>query len=92
MSHLTGWRHLRIGWGRRELKDREFEAFDQFSHKRKVKSIDGVAGKVIVRIPEEGGVGDHQRRQSCLPERGVVTQARFRQDPSIEGKEKRFDC
>ena len=79
-----------IWLGRRELKEREFEAFNEFSHERKIKSIDRVAGKVIVRIPKEGGVRDHQRRQSCIPEGGVVTQARFRQDPSIEGKEKRL--
>ena len=78
--------------GRRELKQHEFEAFDEFSHKRKVESIDRVTGKVVVRIPEEGGVRDHQRWQTCVPERGVVTEARVRQDPSIEGKEKRFDC
>ena len=69
---------------------REFEAFDEFSHEREIKSIDCVAGKVVVRIPEKGGVRDHQRRQSCIPERGVVTQARLRQDPSIEGQEKRL--
>jgi hypothetical protein len=44
----------------------------------------------VVRIPEEGGVRDHQRRQSCVPEGGVVTRARLRQDPSIEGQEKRL--
>jgi hypothetical protein len=80
----------RSGRGRRELKERKFEAFNVFSHERKIKSIDRVAGKVIVRIPKEGSVRDHQRRQSCIPEGGVVTQARLRQDPSIEGQEKRL--
>ena len=56
----------RSGRGRRELKERKFEAFNVFSHERKIKSIDRVAGKVIVRIPKEGSVRDHQRRQSCL--------------------------
>ena len=74
--------------GRRELKEREFEAFDELSHECEIKSIDRVAGKVVVRISEEGGVRDHQRWQSCVPEGGVVTHARFRQDPSIEGQEK----
>jgi hypothetical protein len=79
---------LMIGLGSREFKEREFEAFHEFSHERKVKGIDRVAGKVIVRIPKEGGVRDHERRQSCIPEGGVVAQARFGQDPSIKGKEK----
>ena len=79
-----------FGRGRRELKERKFEAFDEFSHERRVKGVDRVARKMIVRIPKEGGVRDHERRQSCIPEGGVVTQPRFGQDPSIEGKEKRL--
>jgi hypothetical protein len=40
----------------RELEEGEFEAFDELSHEREIKSIDRVAGKVIVRIAEEGGI------------------------------------
>jgi hypothetical protein len=83
---------LWFGRGRRELKKREFEAFDELSHEREIKSIDRIARKVVVRIPKEGGVRNHQRWQTCVPEGGVVTQARFGQDSSIEGKEKRLDC
>ena len=90
MRVLANLRFSRSNWQRRELKQREFKAFDEFSHKRKVKCIDGVAGKVVVRVSEEGGVCDHQGWQTCVPERGVITQARFGQDPSIEGKEKRL--
>jgi hypothetical protein len=66
------------------LKKRELEAFDELRHKRKIKRIDRVAG--IIWIPKEGRIGDHQRRQPCIPERGVITQAGFRQNPSIEGQ------
>ena len=51
----------------RELEEGEFEAFDELSHEREIKSIDRVAGKVIVRIAEEGGICDHDRRQLCIP-------------------------
>ena len=46
---------------RRKLKERKFEAFDELSHECEIKSVDRVAGKVVVRISEEGGVGDHER-------------------------------
>ena len=76
----------RVGHGRK-LKEREFEAFDELSHECEIKSIDRIAGKMIVRIPEEGRVRNHERRQPCIPERGVITQAGFWQNPSIEGQE-----
>ena len=50
---------LLAGRGRRELKQRKFEAFDQLSHECEIKGFNRVAGKVIVRIAEEGGIRDH---------------------------------
>lgn len=68
----------RSGRGRRELKERKFEAFNVFSHERKIKSIDRVAGKVIVRIPKEGSVRDHQRRQlTCVRQNSIPRGSRF---------------
>jgi hypothetical protein len=78
-------------WQRRKFKKRELEAFDELRHKREIKRIDRVAGKVVIWIPKEGRIGDHQRPQPCIPERGVITQACFRQNLSIEGQEKRLD-
>ena len=74
-----------------KLKERELEAPDELSHEREIKRVDRVAGEVVVRIPKEGGVRDHQCRQPCIPERGVVAQAGFRQDPTVEGDKQRLD-
>jgi hypothetical protein len=46
---------------------------------------------MIVRIPGEGRVRNHERWQPCIPERGVITQAGFWQNPSIEGQEQGLD-
>jgi hypothetical protein len=54
--------------GRRELTQCKFEAFDELSHECEIKSINAVTGKVIVRIPEEGGIRDHERLQTRVPE------------------------
>jgi hypothetical protein len=67
--------------------ERKFKTFDELGHEREIKSIDRVAGKVVVRISEEGGVRDHDRWQACIPKRGVIAQARFGQDPPVEGQE-----
>jgi hypothetical protein len=60
--------HSVFGRGEWKLHEREFEAFDELSHERKVKSIDRIAGKVVVRIPEKRRVRDHQCRQPGIPE------------------------
>ena len=36
--------------------ERKFETFDEFRHECEIESIDRVTGKVIVGIPEEGGI------------------------------------
>jgi hypothetical protein len=61
------------------------------SHEHEIKRFDRVTGKVVVRIPEEGRVRNHERRQPCIPEGSVITQAGFRQDPSVEGQEQGLD-
>jgi spore germination protein YaaH len=71
--------------------ERKFETFDQFRHECEIESIDCVTRKVVVGIPEEGGIRDHKCWQTSVPERGVVAQTRFRQNSSIERKKKRFD-
>jgi hypothetical protein len=55
MRVLANLRFSRSNWQRRELKQHEFEAFDEFSHKRKVKCIDGVAGKVVAEATALAG-------------------------------------
>jgi len=40
--------HSGFGRGEWKLHEREFEAFDELSHERKVKSIDRIAGSVII--------------------------------------------
>ena len=40
--------HSGFGRGEWKLHEREFEAFDELSHERKVKSIDRIAVKVVV--------------------------------------------
>jgi hypothetical protein len=59
---------LLAGQGRRELKQRKLEAFDELSHGCEIKSINGVAGEMVVRIPEEGSIRDHERWQTSIPE------------------------
>src|SRR5207244_3461600 len=39
---------------------------------------------VVVRISQEGGIGEHERRVSLVPERGVVRQAREREEPATQ--------
>lgn len=77
--------------GRAKFEQRQFKAFDELRHEREIESIDGVTRKMVVRIPEEGRIGDHDRRQACIPERGVIAQAGFGQNPSVEGEEQRRD-
>ncbi len=74
-----------------ELKQCKFEAFDELGHEREIKSVDRVAGKVVVRISEEGGIGNHERWQTSVPEGGVIAQARLGQESSIERKKERLD-
>ena len=50
-----------VGRGRRKLKQRKFEAFDELSHECEIKSVDRVTGTVVVRISEESGIRDHER-------------------------------
>lgn len=60
----------------RKLKQRQLKAHDQLRHEGKVERVDGVAGEVVVRIAEKGRIRDHQGWPSCIPERGVIAQAR----------------
>jgi hypothetical protein len=48
--------------------ERKFETYDELRHECEIKSIDRVTGKVIVRVPEEGGIRDHKRWQTSVPE------------------------
>ena len=61
----VGWRggisDLSVGRGGRELKQRKFEAFDELSHECEINSVDRVTGTVVIRIPEESGIRDHER-------------------------------
>jgi hypothetical protein len=84
------WDVFMIQPGQAEAQGAQVRGFDELSHECEIKSVDRVAGKVVIRIPKEGGVGDHECWQACVPEGGVVTHARFRQEPSIEGHEKRL--
>jgi hypothetical protein len=63
---------LLAGRGRRELEERKFKAFDELSHECEITSIDRVSWKVIVRIPEEGDIRDHECWETCIPERGWI--------------------
>ena len=56
ISDLSG-----LGRGGRELKQRKFEAFDELSHECEINSVDRVTGTVVIRIPEESGIRDHER-------------------------------
>ena len=78
-------------WERwQQLDQCEFEALDELCHEVEVERVDDVAGKVVVGIAEEGRIGDHERGPACVPERGVIAQARRRQDPPIEGQEQQL--
>ena len=73
-----------------KFQEGKLQAFDELGHKSKVERINCIAGKVIVWIPEESGVRHHHCRQACIPKRGVITHARFRQNAAIERQEKRI--
>lgn len=72
----------------REFEERDLETFDQPCHEQEIEGIDRVAGEVVVWIPKKGRVRYHQGRKACVPERGVITQACLRQNPSVERQKK----
>ena len=57
---------------RGQFDQRMFEAFDELSHEDKIKRVDAVARKVVMRITEKGRIGDHERGPTYVPKRSVI--------------------
>jgi len=45
------------------------------SQKGEIEGIYGVGAQVVMRVPKKGGVSDHHRRISGVPEWGMIAQA-----------------
>ena len=50
------------------------QAFHQLSHEPVVQFFHGIRSSMIVGIAEKSGVRDHDRLESLIPERGMVTE------------------
>ena len=57
---------------RGQFDQRMLEAFDELSHEDKIKRVDAVARKVVMRITEKGRIGDHERGPTYVPKRSVI--------------------
>src|SRR5436309_9145430 len=61
------------------------------AHEREVQRLGLVRAPVIVRIPEERRVGDHERRVAVIPERRVVREPGVRHQPAAKRRTERDD-
>lgn len=54
-----------------EVQKRPVQSSDHFGHPVKMKGVDRVGLQVVVHVPEEGGIRDHNGPEPMMPE-GIV--------------------
>jgi hypothetical protein len=65
------------------MKKKE-QTLHQLGHEPVVQFFHRIRGAMIVGVAEKSGICNHDRFESLVPERGMVTEPDSRKDPPVE--------